>query len=335
MNEKQLKNKIEAGESQTLEFKNNMIPPPILKKIINAMINTKGGEIILGVKENGEIKGVDLNKNYIKINNDEIIIRGINNKNAEYMRYVTIKKYSIDTKIILLISVKKFFLFPIQNSDGNIYKRINDKTVLTTNIKNYYKSVEENKIIKNTIVPDLMKPGDEIVISDALILNPHNNKLKIKYRYDENDIKVFGPYQDEMNILNIEKNDQESRYHLKYCANKNIMRRCSKQLYIIVEEIVEKKWPYRLSRIMFLFLVLLSFIPLVKNIIDTIINDSFISLQLFNYISIPLPIMTIFSIILLSNRIDKILKRLSLIKIESEIKYHEKHIGGTTIIETY
>lgn len=333
MNTEILQQKINKGESENLEFKSKMIPPIMLNKIVNSMVNTKGGEIIIGVNDSGNIEGVDLNKDYLKRNKDQLIIRGINDQNSRYKQYVKITTQNIKNKNIVILDVRRKKIRSIANSDGHIYKRINDLTVVRTNKKNYYKSVEISRSIKKARVPEFMNPGDEIVLTDALVLNPHKTNLKIKYKYDENDIKVFGPYQDETNVINVEKENEETKFHLKFCANKDIRRDCSKQLYIIVEELIEKKWPYILSKIVLFFLVFISLLPLAKNIFDAFNKESLLNLQILNVISIPLPLFTIFSIVLLSNRIDKILNRLSLIKIESIIKYQEKHIGGKTIIK--
>jgi predicted HTH transcriptional regulator len=48
-----------AGESETLEFKSAVPEPRILANLISSFANTKGGRIVVGVKEPPEIVGVD------------------------------------------------------------------------------------------------------------------------------------------------------------------------------------------------------------------------------------------------------------------------------------
>lgn len=54
-----LKNLIETGESSFLEFKHSIASPEKIAKEIAAFANTKGGTILVGVEDNGEMIGVE------------------------------------------------------------------------------------------------------------------------------------------------------------------------------------------------------------------------------------------------------------------------------------
>jgi len=54
-----LKNLIETGESNFLEFKHSIASPEKIAKEIAAFANTKGGTILVGVEDNGEMLGVE------------------------------------------------------------------------------------------------------------------------------------------------------------------------------------------------------------------------------------------------------------------------------------
>ena len=59
MTKQDLKNLIATGESSFLEFKHKVASPEKLAKEIAAFANTKGGKLLIGVADNGEIVGVE------------------------------------------------------------------------------------------------------------------------------------------------------------------------------------------------------------------------------------------------------------------------------------
>lgn len=59
MEPEQLKKLITQGESQELEFKSRLPDPKHLAKLISAFANTNGGRIIIGIRDDGSIVGVD------------------------------------------------------------------------------------------------------------------------------------------------------------------------------------------------------------------------------------------------------------------------------------
>lgn len=54
-----LKNLIQTGESSFLEFKHSVASPEKIAREIAAFANTKGGTILIGVEDNGEMLGVE------------------------------------------------------------------------------------------------------------------------------------------------------------------------------------------------------------------------------------------------------------------------------------
>ncbi|MDR9418292.1 helix-turn-helix domain-containing protein [Gracilimonas sp.] len=54
-----LKSLIQTGESKFLEFKHSVASPEKIAREIAALANSKGGTILIGVEDNGEIIGVD------------------------------------------------------------------------------------------------------------------------------------------------------------------------------------------------------------------------------------------------------------------------------------
>ncbi|MAO63399.1 MAG: ATP-binding protein [Balneola sp.] len=54
-----LKNLIQTGESRFLEFKHSVASPEKIAREMAAFANTKGGTLLIGVEDNGEIIGVE------------------------------------------------------------------------------------------------------------------------------------------------------------------------------------------------------------------------------------------------------------------------------------
>src|SRR6056297_1408302 len=54
-----LKNLVQTGESSFLEFKHSVASPEKIAREISAFANTKGGTILIGVEDNGEMLGVE------------------------------------------------------------------------------------------------------------------------------------------------------------------------------------------------------------------------------------------------------------------------------------
>lgn len=51
-------NIVMRGESEELELKTTLLDPSLLSRLISSFANNKGGKIIIGVKESGEVVGV-------------------------------------------------------------------------------------------------------------------------------------------------------------------------------------------------------------------------------------------------------------------------------------
>lgn len=69
MNYKEIKELIALGESTTLEFKRKIISPVKLAKELAAFANTKGGNLLIGVDDDGTIVGIDSEKSAIELVN--------------------------------------------------------------------------------------------------------------------------------------------------------------------------------------------------------------------------------------------------------------------------
>ncbi len=105
---------IKTGESKTVEFKTSF-QKEVIESVV-ALANTKGGNILIGVKDSGEIIGITLNdeslQNYINI------IR----QNTEPKIIVDVELHTVNEKGVLNIEVDEYPIKPVSYK-GRYYKR--------------------------------------------------------------------------------------------------------------------------------------------------------------------------------------------------------------------
>ncbi|MGQ4915201.1 MAG: RNA-binding domain-containing protein [Candidatus Asgardarchaeia archaeon] len=94
-------NDIMKGESETIEFKKSLSEIKEIIKTISAFANTKGGKVIIGVNDNGEIVGVKLGKDTI----ERLINAIVQNTNPRV--YPEIFTEKINDKNVIVISVSE------------------------------------------------------------------------------------------------------------------------------------------------------------------------------------------------------------------------------------
>lgn len=115
MNEKAIIKLIEKGESETLEFKENFNKETI--EVVVAFANLRGGTILVGLSDNGKIKGVSLGKETLETWVNEI------SQTSEPTLIPEIESYKIQGKKIVAIVIKESPIKPIAYK-GICYLRV-------------------------------------------------------------------------------------------------------------------------------------------------------------------------------------------------------------------
>lgn len=124
-----LKEKISLGESVSLEFKkcSNGIHSDVYETVCS-FLNRFGGEILLGVEDDGTVIGIpqnavnDLIRNFINCINNPVLFNPVCS--------ATIEPVFIDGKIILKIFVPN--ASQVHNYKGKVYDRQNDSDIVIT-----------------------------------------------------------------------------------------------------------------------------------------------------------------------------------------------------------
>lgn len=311
---------LSSGENERVEYKLSLPSLANLGELLASIANTKGGDILIGVKDDGSISGI---KKPEKIKSDV-------KKAAEQYNDPPIKisqEYaSYNDKDILIINVPKSN--QIHFTKKNKYlRRVGDKTINVSKTRlsdgtRVYSESGTVSYIQSFNVPNLMHPGDE-TIKRALAIRPHKKKIGITFLWGDQSIKVVGAHMIEPNIFEFPSDEETRTWYLKFCVDNSVAVDCKKQVYINVDVISQNKWIYYPARIAAYSLIALSFLP----VISTLLNEGiFLSLSIAGAFSIPIPLVTIISFILLSRRINVAIQRLSSIKLTTNTKYNEKAI---------
>lgn len=128
---KELQQLIFAGESDTLDFKKRITQADRIARTIASFANTRGGLILVGVMDNGQISGIDPEEE-----------KHILNLAAELFCdppvKIFFKELEDDDKTVLKViipeSSEKPHLVKVKENDWRGYIRVKDETVQTSNM---------------------------------------------------------------------------------------------------------------------------------------------------------------------------------------------------------
>jgi len=114
---------IESGESETIEFKQGFSREAI--ETVTAFANTKGGIVLVGVKDNGQIVGITVGKETL------IDWRNQISQSTEPSIYPEIDAIEIGGKTIVRIVIKEYPLKPI-SFRGRCFRRVKNSNYQMT-----------------------------------------------------------------------------------------------------------------------------------------------------------------------------------------------------------
>ena len=108
---------LKEGESETVEFKPSLSQMDKIIESISAFSNTKGGTVIIGVSDKGEVLGVDIGKNTIEGLANQI------KQNTDPMAYPSIRVEDMDKKQVVVIEVVEGKQKPVL-AFGRAFRRV-------------------------------------------------------------------------------------------------------------------------------------------------------------------------------------------------------------------
>jgi predicted HTH transcriptional regulator len=126
-----LKNLIEGGENQRLDFKYCISDSKKIARTLSAFANSDGGILLIGVRDNGSIAGIRSEEEYYMVDTAaELFCR----PKIDY----TIKQHQVGVKAILEVEVKKGDKRPYQAKDEDgrwmAYFRHHDQNLLANKV---------------------------------------------------------------------------------------------------------------------------------------------------------------------------------------------------------
>jgi ATP-dependent DNA helicase RecG len=179
MNEVEIKELINKGESHHLEFKREDENNRDFAKTIIAFANTDGGKILIGVNDDGNICGVS-NSDMVMRRIDDIVYQRCNPPIT-----VLQEVCRIDNKEIIIVSIPKGTQRPYM-TDGRFYIRASNRIREATR-EEILRIFQKNESIFYDELPVAKSSLDDMEYKD--IYNFFNNYINI--RVNENDINYF------------------------------------------------------------------------------------------------------------------------------------------------
>lgn len=159
-----IKNLIAEGEGQQLDFKYHVASAAKIAKTLVAFANTDGGRLLIGVKDNGKIIGVESDEEIFMI---ELAAE----KFCEPPVKVELDTWKVDNKIVLEVYVPKSGLKPHYAKDETgkwlVYIRRDDENLLANKVL-----IEVYKRKKNKSQTRIRYEKPEKILLEYLQNNP-------------------------------------------------------------------------------------------------------------------------------------------------------------------
>ena len=118
MNTEELARLVQRGEDDALELKATIPSPDIVARDLASMANTRGGALVLGVKEPGEYVGVDVRR-------AEFVLASAG-RLLSPSHPVAIETHQVEGKSVVIASVKRSE--SLIAAFGGFYTRVGDQT---------------------------------------------------------------------------------------------------------------------------------------------------------------------------------------------------------------
>lgn len=184
MNKKSyIKSLIALGENETQDFKYKITDAKKIAKSISAFANNRGGSLLIGVKDNGSIVGIE--------SDEEIyMIELAASKYCKPEQKISFSIYRVDGKNVLKVDIAESINKPVKSIDDN------------GKFKAFYRIADENVLVTSFHAKALNKNRD--TTSHIIIIEDYERNL-IQYLNNCGGITIFGY----MKLSHISRKDAE------------------------------------------------------------------------------------------------------------------------------
>ncbi|HDP54274.1 MAG TPA: ATP-binding protein [Bacteroidetes bacterium] len=186
---KHIANLIKQGEHQTLDFKHSISDSKKIARSLAAFANTDGGILLIGVKDNGNVSGVNFDEEYYML---EAAAEMYCKPEVKF----SVTRWDINKKVVLEVLVKPNHknLYKALDKDGKwkAFFRVNDENLLATPLRvKVWNAIRYRKPIKISLTPQ-----DQVLIE-------YLNKQK-QVTVDECSRAAFLPHKEaEQRLINL------------------------------------------------------------------------------------------------------------------------------------
>lgn len=167
---KHIANLISKGENQQLDFKHSISDSKKIARSLVAFANTQGGTLLIGVKDNGNISGINSDEEYY-------MLEGAAQMYCKPEVRFKAAKWEINGKTVLEIYVhpdpKKLYKAPDKNGNYRVFFRVHDENVLATPLQiKVWHAIKSRKPIsmefseREQLLTDLLKENHETTIEE-------------------------------------------------------------------------------------------------------------------------------------------------------------------------
>ncbi len=212
-----IRNLIEQGENQQLDFKFEITDSKKIARTLSAFSNSDGGKLLIGVKDNGNITGIQ--------SEEELhMIIGAADIYCSPPVKPELKTWEINGKIILEVSVEKVSNKPVYAMDDTgkwrAWVRVNDENFMANRI--LLKSWQRRRRKKGTLIK--MTKNEKLLL-DYLNKNQQISLSKLKklakVRVSQAELMLVNFLS--LDIINIHYSNKGIYYTLKNPDKNNIL----------------------------------------------------------------------------------------------------------------
>lgn len=169
-------NLIETGEGEQLDFKFEVSDAVKIARSLAAFANTRGGKLLIGVKDNGDISGIGFEEELFMIKN------AAKHCVPEVSFYPN--EWHIDGKKVLEIKIAKSTIAPHKAPDHNgklkVYVRVHDQNKLANGIQmKIWQKLNTPRDIKFVYSDNAKKLLDILSMNNSLLLSQIISQLKL------------------------------------------------------------------------------------------------------------------------------------------------------------
>lgn len=129
---KHIINLIKQGEHQTLDFKHSITDSKKIARAMVAFANTLGGTLLIGIKDNGSIVGIDSEEEYY-------MIEAAAQMYCKPEMPFKVSKWNINGKTVLEVVINRTKNRPVKapdkSGDYRAFVRINDENIVASPIQ--------------------------------------------------------------------------------------------------------------------------------------------------------------------------------------------------------